>query len=208
MKLPVQRLMAVLVTVTLAACGGHSSNVSTASSSTAGAESSAAPGATSNTVIVPAGTTFRGKLQQEISTKKDHDGDKFTLVASNGETIYGHLDNVQAAGVAKKPAMTIVFDNVTMPDGAVGTPVDVTIENMGAFGAKSHHFRTLAMMAGGAIAGHVAASKAGKKHGGLAGAAAGYMLSQEMKTDVDVKPGTVVVLKFNKDAVNGSSTMQ
>jgi hypothetical protein len=207
MKLPVQRLTAVVLTVGLAACGGHSSNVSTASSS-AGPGRTGAPGATSNTVVVPAGTTFRGKLQQEISTKKDQAGDRFSIVASNGETVHGHLDNVHAAGLGKKPSMTMVFDDVTMPDGAVAAPIDVTIENMGAFGAKSHHLRTIAMMAGGALAGHMAAKKVGRKHGGLAGAAAAYVLSQEMKTDVDVKPGTVVVLKFKKDAMNSGTTMQ
>lgn len=182
---------AAILIAALAACS-HSSNVSTTSAS-------AAPGASSNTVLIPAGTTFRGKLQQEIDTKTNHDGDKLTIVASNGETVNAHLINVHPAGIAKKPTMTIVFDNVQMPGGAVGSPIDPTIENMGVFDAKTHHMRTLGLMAAGAMAGHLAASKAGKKHGGLAGAAGGYVLSQEMKTDVDVRKGTTVVLKFQHD---------
>ena len=58
------------------------------------------------------------------------------------------------------------------------------------------------MVLGGAIAGHMAA---GKHHGGLAGAAGGYVLSQQMKTNVDAQPGTIVVLKFVSDAVAQTS---
>ncbi|MBV8636471.1 MAG: hypothetical protein JO322_00155 [Candidatus Eremiobacteraeota bacterium] len=188
-------LVAVCATI-LTACG-KSSNVTTASSS-------AAPAASGGTVVAQAGSTFRGKLQQEISTKKSHDGDRFTIVGSTG-TVEGHLENVQAAGFGKKPSMVIVFDDLKMSDGTVAAPIDVKIESAGAFNAKSHHFRTFGMMIGGAVAGHMAASAAHTKHGGLAGAASAYVLSQQMKTDVDVRPGTTVVLKFNKDAVGGAS---
>ncbi|HET9030197.1 MAG TPA: hypothetical protein VFN49_08470 [Candidatus Aquilonibacter sp.] len=191
--------IAALSASTLSACS-KSSNVTTASSS-------AAPAASSGAVVATAGSTFRGKLQQEISTKKNHDGDKFAI-ENKGEIVYGHLENVHPAGIGKKPSMTIVFDNLTMPDGTVAAPIDVTIENMGKFGAKSHHWRTIGMVVGGAIAGHMAGGAAHTKHGGLAGAAAGYALSQEMKTDVDVKRGTTVVLKFKKDAVAQASAAQ
>jgi len=189
-------ILVALSASTLTACG-RSSNVSVGTSS-------AAPAASGGTVVITAGTTFRGKLQQEISTKKNHDGDRFSI-AGKDQTVEGHLENVSAAGLGKKPSMVIVFDDVKMPDGTTATPVDVKIVNVGAFDAKSHHFRTFGMVVGGAIAGHVAASAAKTKHGGLAGAASGYVLSQEMKTDVDVRPGTVVVLKFNKDAVSGAT---
>lgn len=191
--------VAALAASTLTGCG-KSSNVSTASSS-------AAPAASGAAVLAAAGSEFRGKLQQEVSTKKNHDGDKFTIVFK-GETVNGHLEDVHPAGLGKKPSMVIVFDNLVMPDGMVAAPVDVTIVNAGVLNAKSHHMRTVGMMVGGAIAGHMAANAAKTKHGGLAGAAGGYMLSQEMKTDVDVKPGTTIVLKFNKDAVASGQTQQ
>ena len=177
---------------TLTGCG-RSSNVTTSSAS-------AAPAASGGAIIAESGSTFRGTLKQEISSKTSHDGDKFTI-ERNGEVVNGHLQDVHPAGLGKKPSMVIVFDNVTMPDGTVAAPIDVTIENMGAFNAKSHHFRTMGMMLGGAIAGHMAAHAAHQKHGGLAGAAGGYMLSQEMKTDIDVRRGTLLELRFNSDAV-------
>lgn len=187
-------LVAFSVT-TLTACG-KSSNVTTA-------RSSAAPAA-SGAVVASAGSTFTGKLQQEISTKKNHDGDRFTI-ENKGEVVDGHLEDVHAAGLGKKPSMVIVFDDLKMPDGTTAAPLDVKIVNMGAFNAKSHHFRTFGMVIGGAIAGHMAAHAAHAKHGGLGGAASGYLLSQQMKTDVDVHPGTTIVLKFNKDAISTTS---
>ncbi len=88
-----------------------------------------------------------------------------------------------------------------LPDGQTA-PINVQLVSEGAFNAQSHHWRTIGMVLGGGTAGHIAA---GKHHGGTLGAAGGYMLSQAMKTDVDVKPGTVIVVKFVSDAVAQTS---
>ncbi len=185
-----------VITVLAALCAcGRSSNVSTQSAA------SGAPAALGGSVLVPAGTQFRGKLQNEISTKKSHDGDTFTIVRSDGAIIDGHLAGVSPAGLGKKPALTVVFDDVRLPDGQKA-PINVQLVNVGAFNAQSHHWRTIGMVLGGGTAGHIAA---GKHHGGLLGAAGGYVLSQQMKTDVDVKPGTVIAVKFVSDAVAQTS---
>jgi hypothetical protein len=192
---------AALLMLALAACG-KSSNVSTQS---AGANAAAPAG---GTVVAEAGTIYRGKLQQEINSKTSHNGDTFTLVAVGapaalaGSSIEGHLSNVQAAGLAKKPAMTIVFDDVLLSDGTK-VPINVSLLSENDFGAKSHHMRTFGMMAAGAMAGHMAA---GRHHGGLMGAAGGYVLSQEMKTDIDVKPGTVIAVKFLSPAAEAAAS--
>lgn len=199
------RLAAVIMlALSLAACGKQQ-HVETQS---AGAGAQASPG---GHVVVPANTNFYGKLDTEISTKASHTGDKFTIThtdtffhknpALQGAVIEGHLDNVTPAGMGKKPNLTLVFDDVKMPDGTTA-PVDVKLVSLHAFDAKSHKMRTLGMVVGGAVAGHVAA---GKHHGGMLGAASGYALSQTMKTDIDVKPGTVLEVHFNADALGGSS---
>jgi hypothetical protein len=196
-------VVGLAVLVALAGCG-RSSNVTTQSAVTG------AP-ATGGAVLVKSGTQFRGKLQQEIATNKSHDGDTFTIAqqdtlmhkepALHGAVVEGHLANVSAAGVGKKPALTIVFDDVRMADGQTA-PIHVQIVNVGAFDAKTHHWRTAGMVIGAGIAGHMAA---GKHHGGTMGAAGAYVLSQQMKTNVDVKPGTLVELKFLSDAVAQAS---
>ena len=196
--------LAAAFAISLAGCS-KSSNVTTQSNGTTATGTVPGTGAT----LVKAGTVFNGKLQQEISSKTSHDGDTFALVetdtlmhkdpALHGSVLEGHLSNVTPAGMGRKPAMTIVFDDVKMADGTKA-PADVQIVSMNEFNAKSHKMRTIGLMVGGAMAGHMAAHVAGKKHGGLMGAAGGYVLSQEMKTDIDVKPGTVVRVKFLQDA--------
>ena len=184
--------VSIAAVLALGACG-KSSNVSTQSAVTG------AP-ASGGTVLEKAGTRFTGKLQNEIATNKSHDGDTFTIVSKDGATVDGHLGNVSPAGMGKKPALTLVFDDIKLADGSTA-PIDVRLVNVGAFGAKSHHWRTVGMVLGGGMAGHIAA---GKHHGGMVGAAGGYALSQEMKTNVDVKPGTRIVLQFVTDAVAAS----
>jgi hypothetical protein len=191
--------------VALAGCG-KSSNVTTQSAATSAADAGTSVGG--GALLAKSGERFQGQLQQEISTKKSHDGDTFTIVqhdtfmhsgdpALKGAVIDGHLENVSAAGVGRKPALTLVFDDVKLPNGETA-PIHVQLINVGAFDARSHHWRTLGMVVAAGAAGHMAA---GAHHGGMAAAAGAYLLSQQMKTDVDVKPGTSIELRFLNDAV-------
>lgn len=198
-----RKCTALLFALALAACGHHS-DVTTQSS---GSNANASAG---GTAIVTAGTNFYGRLQQSISTKTNHDGDAFALAetdtllhknpALHGAVIEGHLENVRAAGPMRNPALTLVFDDLRLADGTKA-PIDVTLESMKAFEPKSHHLRTIGLMIGGAVAGHEVAKHTGKSHGGLIGAAGGYALSQSLKTDITVPAGTVIEVKFKKDAV-------
>ena len=88
--------------------------------------------------------------------------------------------------------MTIVFDDIRLPDGTK-EPVDASILSWKQFDPKTHHMRTIGMMIGGAVAGHMMH----RSHGGLLGAAGGYALSQTLKTDVEVPAGTIVELRLN-----------
>ena len=161
--------------------------------------------------MIPAGTHFFGKLDQPIGTKTSQDGTTFTLTQTDtmfhkdaslhGDVISGHLENVHAAGPMHKPGMTIVFDNVQLADGTKA-PVNVKLVSMNAFEPKSHHLRTLGLVMGGAVAGHMAA---GKHHGGLMGAMGGYALSQSLKTDVSVPAGSVIEVQFLSPVTAGAS---
>ena len=192
------RTLALCLAVGLAACSNNAP-VST--------ENSGAP-ASGGSVLVAAGTDFYGKLQQPIGTKTSKDGDTFTLVGTNtlfhknatldGAVITGHVENVTPAGPMRKPAMTLVFDGIQLA-GGVKEPVDVQLVSANAFEPKTHHLRTIGMMIAGAMAGHAV-----NKHGGLVGAAAGYVLSQQLKTDIAVPAGTVLELRFRQPVMSGS----
>lgn len=199
----------VLFALGLAACGHHA-NVTTQS---AGANGGA--GSTGGKTLVAAGTDFYGKLQQPISTKSSHDGDTFVLVqtdtlfhknpALHGATIDGHLENVRSAGPMHNAGLTLVFDDIKMPDGSTA-PVNVKLESMKAFEPRTHHLRTIGMMIGGAVAGHEVAKHAGTHHGTLIGAAGAYALSQTLKTDIVVPAGTVIEVNFQQPAMGAGSS--
>lgn len=192
-------IAAATAAVLLAACGHRA-----VSTQNAGGTNSNAGGQ----VVADAGAAFYGKLDKAIGTKVSHDGDAFTLThtaffhknpALDGAVIDAHVENVRAAGPMRNPAMTIVFDDIALPDGTK-EPVNASIVSWKQFDPKTHHLRTIGMMVGGAIAGHMTH----RKHGGLMGAAGGYALSQTLKTDVQVPAGTVVELRLNQ-AVTKSS---
>jgi hypothetical protein len=191
---------ASIAAVAFAGCG-HKSAVST--------ESAGGTAPQGGTVIADKGTVFYAKLDKDVGTKVSHDGDTFTLTQTDtlfhktpalaGAVVDGHVENVHAAGPMKNPSMTIVFDDVQLPDGTK-EPVNLAILSTREFDPKTHHWRTIGMMIGGAIAGHM--SKV--SHGSTAGAIGGYALSQTLKTDVEVRKGTVVELRLN-DPVTKSS---
>jgi len=191
---------AATAVVLLCACGHRAVSAQNAggTASTVGGE-----------VVARAGTTYYGKLDKAIGTKVSRDGDTFTLAHTDtflhknaalaGTVIDGHVENVRAAGPMRNPAMTIVFDDIRLPDGTK-EPVNASIVSWKQFDPKTHHLRTIGMMIGGAIAGHMAH----RKNGGLLGAASGYALSQTLKTDVEVPAGTVVELRLNRPVTKQS----
>lgn len=193
-------IAAVAAAVLLAACGHRA--VSTQN----------AGGTVSNVggeVVARAGTPFYGKLDKAVGTKVSHDGDTFTLThadtlfhknpALDGAVIDAHVESVHAAGPMHNPSMTIVFDDIRLPDGTK-EPVNASILSWKEFDPKTHHLRTIGMMVGGAIAGHMTH----RAHGGLLGAAGGYALSQTLKTDVEVPAGTIVELRLNAPVTKSS----
>jgi len=195
-----------MLAAALAGCG-HKAVTTESSGAT---ESTNAGGA----VIAPANSRFYGKLDVPISTKTSHDGDAFTLTqtdtmlhktpALHGAVIEGHVDGVVAAGPMKNPAMTVVFDDIKLADGTK-EPVNVVIVSTKKFDPKSHKLRTIGLMLGGAIAGHTIAAHAHAKHGALKGAVGGYVLSQGLKTDVEVPAGSVVELRFKSPVTANAS---
>lgn len=152
------------------------------------------------------GTEIDGVLMQTLSSKTNHDGDKFTLSPKDGfwhknppqlkgSTIEGHLENVTAAGPTHKATMTVIVDDVRLADGHT-VPLPVKLVSFTVFEPQTHHIRDAGIIVGAAVAGHM---MAGKSHGGLAGAAAGVALVSTLKSDITAKAGTVVKLKLTEN---------
>jgi len=175
-----------------------------------------------STLAVPAQTTalatkgaeVDGALQQTLDSGKNHDGDTFTLLAKDtffhknpalrGALIEGHLESVSAAGPTHKATMSVIFDDIKLPDGSTA-PINASVKSMSEFEPHTHHVRDMMLIVGGAVAGHVVSGKMGHKGGTLAGAAAGFALASTLKSNVVLKKGTLVKLKMNSDVVAGAA---
>jgi len=170
------------------------------------------PGPTlAQTVLAKRGWIVDGVLQQTINSKTSHNGDTFTLAEKNtffhhnppldGAVIEGHLENVTPASALHKATVSIILDDVKLADGST-VPIRAKVESIKEFEPKTHHLRDTALIIGGAVAGHMAA---GQHHGGLAGAAAGFALASTLKSDINVKQGTLVELKLLDNLVQSPS---
>lgn len=147
---------------------------------------------------IPANTNLETVLQQELSTGKNTNNERFTLKVKNsvkGVTpdlkdaeIQGHLENVVKAAKGTKASLRLVFDEITFKNGDT-YPIDAALVNTQVeTKTKGKFIQNAGLILGGTVAGHFIGKKTNVKHGGLAGAAAAtaYVLSS---------PGGEVVLK-------------
>lgn len=143
-----------------------------------------------------------------MSTKTSHSGDPFAMTETDllfvhhpelhGATIEGHLENVVDASPSRKSSMSVIFDDIKFADGRT-EPVSVAVKNMSAFEPKTHHVRDLGIIVGSAVVGHIVSKKTHVGGGTLGGAAAGFAIVSAMKSDITIKPGTIVKLKLLSD---------
>lgn len=157
---------------------------------------------------VDAGTTFDAKLQDELSSAKNQDQDRFTLKEQNplfggnslikGSIIEGHLENVTKAARGQKAGLHIVFDDIILSNGT-RQPLDATLVNTKLeTKTQGHLLRNTATIVGGAVAGHYLGKKTGVRHGTALGAAAaaGYVFTSP-GGDVVLHRGTDFKIKLN-----------
>jgi hypothetical protein len=156
----------------------------------------------SSLASVPVGVTIDTDLQQELSSGKNRDNEKFTIKVKNGSvskypalkdaTIVGHLEKVNKAAKGKKAQMNLAFDAVKLKNGDL-LPIDATLVNTQVeTKTKGQFLKNAGIILGGTIAGNFVGDKTKFKHGKLAGAAAAtaFVLSS---------PGGEVVLKKGTD---------
>jgi hypothetical protein len=158
-------------------------------------------------VLTKQGSEVDGKLMTPISTKTSQNGDAFKLAVTDlffvhhpelkGAVIDGHLESVSPAGPTRKASLNVIFDDITFPDGK-SEPIAVAVKNMSAFEPHTHHIRDVGIIVGSAVVGHIASKKTGHGGGTLAGGAAGFALVSALKSDIVIKPGTIVKLRLQQ----------
>lgn len=157
--------------------------------------------------LVPSGTSFDTILQQDVSTGKSRNNERFTLRVKNSllggnpalkdAEVQGHLEDVVKAAKGKKASLHLVFDDIMLKDGSA-YPIDATLVNTQVESkTKGKFLQNAGIILGGAAAGHFLGNKAKFKHGGLAGgaAAAAFVLSSP-GGEVVLKKGTTIKLKL------------
>ena len=167
--------------------------------------------ASAQAVATKKGATLHAKIDQALDSKKNKDGDPFTMTPVDtlfdhhpelkGAVIEGHLENVSAAGPTHKASMSMIFDDVKYPDGNV-VPAKLKLENMSMEEPKTHHVRDVGIIVGSAVAGKMVSDKTGHKGGTLAGAAAGFAIASSMKSDIRIKRGTSVKIKATDELMD------
>ena len=161
-----------------------------------------------STMLTKHGAEIDARVMTPISTKTSKSGDAFSLNVTDtlfnhhpelkGAKIDGHLENVAPAGPLHKASLNVIFDDITFADGR-SEPISVAVKNMGALEPKTHHIRDMGIIVGSAVVGHIASKKTGHGGGTLAGGAAGFALVSAMKSDIVIKPGTLVKLRLQQD---------
>ncbi len=204
MKRSLPCLLSVVLLSATIACSKAPEQANTAASQSANTATNAM---STKSAEVPAGTSFDADLQQEISTGKNHDQDRFTLRVKNGlfgkhpmlkdAEIQGHLENVIKAERGKKANLELVFDDIQLKNGDL-YPIDATLVNTQVESkTKGKFLQNAGIVLVGAAAGHFIGDKTKFKHGGLAGgaAAAAFVLSSP-GGEVVLQKGTDVKLKL------------
>jgi hypothetical protein len=164
--------------------------------------------AQSSDVITKKGALIEAKVTTPISSKTSQSGDPFSLQITDslfhhhpelkGAVVDGHLENVTPASATHKATLSLIFDDITFGDGGK-EPISVVVNKLSQVEPKTHHIRDIGIIVGGAVAGHIVSKKTGHGGGTLAGAAAGFALVSSLKSDIVIKPGTIIQLKLKAD---------
>ncbi|MEH2320593.1 hypothetical protein [Nostoc sp.] len=205
-------LSAILLSSTVA-CNKTSSQSKSTPTNNKTAINDSISNQSNNQISVPNGTSFDTVLQENISTGKNQNNDSFILKIKNslkGENkvlkdgqIQGHLEDVVKAAKGKKASLHLVFDDISLKNGA-SYPIDATLTNtLLETKTKGKFIQNAGILLGGTVAGHFLGNQAKFKHGGLAGgtAAAAFVLSSP-GGEVALKKGTNIKLKLNSPIGN------
>jgi hypothetical protein len=165
---------------------------------------------TGKLAVVPAGVTIDTDLQQELSSGKNRNNEKFTIKVKNGSvnkypalkdaTIEGHLEGITKAAKGKKAKMNLFFDDVKLKNGEL-LPIDASLVNTQVeTKTKGQFLKNAGIILGGTLAGNFIGDKTKFKHGKLAGAAAAtaFVLSSP-GGEVMLKKGTDLQLKLKSN---------
>ncbi len=166
----------------------------------------AAPVAALAGPTVPAGSGLNGSLNNALDTKSSYAGQPLSISvvspfpngisALGGATIYGHVGNVVPGGRGTNPQLSIILDKIKFSNGSsemIGAVVNKLEPK------KDKRGRVLLGTAGGMFLGNWAGKALfGGSAGGAVGAATGFLLSSNNKSDFHVPAGSPVGIQLTR----------
>lgn len=133
---------------------------------------------------IPAGTTIRVKMDNEINSKVSSINDTFTATVSSpvavneiemipvGSIVEGRIINVKAASLGKNNGiLEVKFETLRLPDESKRS-IEASLVNQNLTGNKSSAFTAISIL-GGTAAGAVIGILTGKGKGAVVGAGVG-----------------------------------
>ena len=155
---------------------------------------------------VSAGNGLNGTLQNALNTKSSYAGQPIAisvvspypggLSALGGATIYGHVGQVTPGGRGTNPQLSIILDKIKFHNGSSET-IGAVVSKLEP--KKDKHGRVLLGTGGGMLLGNWAGKALfGGKAGGAVGAATGFLLSSNNKSDFTVPAGSPVGMQLTR----------
>ena len=156
-------------------------------------------------VPIPNGSTINATISKDVNTRSAYVGQPILMsvqppypggdVLLAGATLSGKVVDVQAGAQGTNPRLEITIDSIRLAGTSTDQPISAKIVKIEANRASN-----VAKEAGGTLAGMLLGNWIGKavgtNQGGAAGAVAGYLLTSNSKTNIDVPAGSIVVLQL------------
>mgnify|MGYP001576277691 CR=1 FL=1 len=170
-----------------------------------------------NTIIVRDGVQMKIRLNDQISTKTNKEGDKFTAVVLDPSdyvdaTIEGHISKLNKSGKATgKTELSLVFDAIHLRDGRSGrfaaqvekvyqSEKVKTVDDEGNVESGNRTKDTATRTGGGAVLGAIIGGVAGGGKGAAIGAVIGAGVGAgsvfiEGGKELTLEPGTEILIR-------------
>ncbi|MFY9553579.1 MAG: hypothetical protein WAV20_21420 [Blastocatellia bacterium] len=172
------------------------------------------------TLLVPAGTQLRIRINDTLSSKEARVGDKFTATVVNPSryeeaTIAAHVRSISKSGrVEGRTTMSLSFDSIQLRNGRTGTlraevlrvydsDSSKNVDEEGRVQSGSRGKQTLKRSGIGAVAGAVIGGIAGGGKGAaigmiVGGAAGAGTLAVEGSKELKIERGTEMLIRVNR----------
>jgi hypothetical protein len=173
----------------------------------------------SYTTVVPADTTLRIRLNDELSSKDSRVGDRFTATALDperyeGATVFGHVGSIKKSGrVTGRTSMVLAFDSIQLRGGRRGTMraevIQVyeegssKVDEEGTVESGSRGKQTAKRAGIGAAAGAVLGAIVGGGKGAaiglvIGGAAGAGSIAIEGSKELELEEGTEMLIRVTR----------